>query len=160
MAWKWTTVNSYCAAVTDFIPHYGSLACNKHPSIHPAWAVLSLSLPFFMHILLIKRPHVALHRIPLSRVLFARRRIVTVTCWNTKRSGFYRKLLAYCAKSLFASAWHQTAGVILLQQAQPRPCLPLWQQIKTAHMLGSWISAPMRQMKNAWLVWARGEVNK
>lgn len=103
MAWKWTTVNSYCAAVTDFIPHYGSLACNKHPSIQPAWAVLSLSLPFFMHVLLIKRPHVALHKIPLSRVLFARRLTATVTCWNTKRLGFYRKLLAYCAKSLFAT---------------------------------------------------------
>lgn len=43
MAWKWTTVNSHCAAVTDFIPHYRCLACNKTPPIHPAWAVLGLS---------------------------------------------------------------------------------------------------------------------
>lgn len=159
-AWKWTTVNSHCAAVTDFIPRYGSLACNKHPSVHPEWAALSLSVPFIMYILLIKRPHVALHRNPLSRVLFALRLTATATCWNTKRPGFYHKWLAYCAKSLFASTWQQTAGVILLQQAQPRPCLPLWQQIKTAHTLESWISAPMRRMKNAGLVWARGEVNK
>lgn len=161
-AWKWTTVNSHCSAVRHFIPEYRSLACNKHPSIHPAWTVFSLSVPFIMHILLIKRPHVALHRNVLSRVLSPRCLTATPTCWNTKRLGFFffAKTLAYCAKSLFASAWHQTAGVILLRQAQPRPCLPLWQQIKTAHMLESWISAPMRRMKNAGLVWARGEVNK
>lgn len=138
-----------------------SLACNKPLSIHPAWTVLSLSVPFIMHIQLIKKPHVALHKNAPSQVLSRRCLAATATCWNTKRSGFFfRKLLAYCAKSLFASAWHQTAGVILLRQAQPRPCLPLWQQIKMAHMLESWISAPMRQMKNAGLVWARGEVNK
>lgn len=87
MAWKWTTVSSLCVAGTDFILHYRSLACNKHPSMHPAWAVLSLNIPFIMHILLIKRPHVALHRNPLSCVLSARCLTAMMTCWKCQTVG-------------------------------------------------------------------------
>lgn len=67
--WKWTSAGPHCAAVRNFILQHESLACYNLPPFtqHGLYQVPAIS--FIMHIWLIKRPHVALHKNFCSRPL-------------------------------------------------------------------------------------------
>lgn len=70
--WKWTSAGPHCAAVRDFIPQHGSLACYKFPPFSQRGLYQVSAISFIMHIWLIKRPHVALHKNSCSRPLSPR----------------------------------------------------------------------------------------
>lgn len=68
--WKWTSAGPHCAAVRDIIPQHGSLACYNLPLFTQRGLYQVSAISFIMHIWLIKRPHVALHKNSCSRPLF------------------------------------------------------------------------------------------
>lgn len=66
-----------------------------------------------------------------------------------------------CSVQRFVCVWYiekrRIDWILLCDLLSPCPCLLLWQQIKKSDILESWISAPMKQMKTARIVWARGK---